>query len=1066
MYLEKLELQGFKSFAHKNKLIFSGIIDGGRKRGLTAVVGPNGSGKSNIADSIRWVLGEQSLKTLRGKKSDDVIFSGSDKRNQLGLAEVSLHLKNENPKQYQKHAAEGVTEEDWYRALTTQENIVITRRIYRNGNSEYLINNARCRLADIQMLLAKASVGQKTYSVIGQGMVESFLNTNASERKDFFDEATGVKQFQIKREQAMNKLEASYENLGQVELLLGEIRPRLKTLTRHMERLQRREELEKELQEKQTTYFASLWQKINEQIDGLSSRITAGEDRKREAEKELSALLEKIDAAKGELGADDDSALKAKVNELQAQKIGLVQKLAKLQAELENQLEAQGQFDISWLSSKEREIASEIEKTKNDIAAFSFNTEEERESLQQERLQAIGMVIDKNEQRRKETSALRLEQETIERKINKLEAIIEATLEARGQLDISWLSDKEKELGAIIKEGEQAIEAILADQADQTKEQEIVDKLMAIGKEADELSQALKEKNAEMKASMEAGSNKERLAQLVDRFLARLEEIKAESDLGKIRSLLGEAKQEFAKEMRAAINGQDEEKMKEIQLIQQKLIQLGEKKERHNATLAEMRQILSAKREKLSLLQEKQAQSERELTDIREKIAKSQEAPDADRIEAEKSSLKKQLEEITKKIAEAKTGIDNSAYDKKQEIISALNQARLEMSAKREKLSLLQEKQAQSERELADIREKIAKSQVKFDAGEINAEKARLQAELEKIETELSALNTQIGRNVQARSEKNKQIFEWQRQIQVVQAKINEASNGLQAEKISSTRLETRLEDLENDIREEGLEMISIKKVTVPADQEDETLGQRIAKLKAQLEAIGGIDPETGKEYEDTKERHDFLDKQTGDLKEATASLEKVILELDATIKTQFDQEFSIISEKFTEYFKILFNGGQAKILKIDKAEEEKAPEEATSELDNNFRKLKSLRKQQASDFSGIEIQATPPGKKISTISMLSGGEKALTAIALICAIINANPSPFVVLDEVDAALDEANSERLASILDDLSDHTQFIVITHNRASMKRASMLYGITMQADGVSQLLSVKLDEAKTK
>ena len=239
---------------------------------------------------------------------------------------------------------------------------------------------------------------------------------------------------------------------------------------------------------------------------------------------------------------------------------------------------------------------------------------------------------------------------------------------------------------------------------------------------------------------------------------------------------------------------------------------------------------------------------------------------------------------------------------------------------------------------------------------------------------------------------------------------------------------------------------------------------------KNQLELIGGIDPESEKEFNETKERFDFLSNQTNDLNSAVKSLEKIISELDINIKERFDHEFDIISEKFSEYFKILFNGGSAKIFKL--TEEEKVTTDNSTEIketspsEDSLKKVKLLKKRNALGLSGIEIQATPPGKKIQTISMLSGGERALTAIALICAIISANPSPFVVLDEVDAALDEANSERLAQILDDLSNKTQFIVITHNRASMKRASVLYGVTMQSDGVSKLLSVKLEEVSSR
>src|SRR3972149_6822391 len=240
MYLEKLEIQGFKSFALPTTLTF--------KPGITAIVGPYGSGKSNIADAARWVLGEQSMKTLRGKKAEDVIFSGSDSKARLGMAEVSLYLNNED-----RQAPIDYTE------------LMITRRLYRDGESEYLLNKNRVRLQDIQLLLAKSNFGQRSYSIIGQGMIDSILSASTQERKEFFDEATGVRQFQIKKDQALSKLTASLENLRQVEAVLLEIEPRLRSLTRQVKRLERREVIETELKQLQKNYYGFLWRELDQQ---------------------------------------------------------------------------------------------------------------------------------------------------------------------------------------------------------------------------------------------------------------------------------------------------------------------------------------------------------------------------------------------------------------------------------------------------------------------------------------------------------------------------------------------------------------------------------------------------------------------------------------------------------------------------------------------------------------------------------------------------------------------------------------------------------------------------------
>ena len=328
----------------------------------------------------------------------------------------------------------------------------------------------------------------------------------------------------------------------------------------------------------------------------------------------------------------------------------------------------------------------------------------------------------------------------------------------------------------------------------------------------------------------------------------------------------------------------------------------------------------------------------------------------------------------------------------------------------------------------------------------------------------MNIIKDKINKIREFEEEKRNKLFSLQQEIQNLQININKNSTELNELKVTSARFETKLENLEIEIRKElgGLKEIkNIKKI----DKLDiDNLKNNIFQIKKQLETIGGIDPEIEQEYNNTKERFDFLFSQVDDFSNTVESLEKIIKELDIVIKKRFDEEFKIIAQNFEKYFKMLFNGGSAKIIKITENLEEKENIENQENINasgSDIKKIKFLQKHNATGLAGIEIQATPPGKKIKSITMLSGGERALATIALICAIISANPSPFVVLDEVDAALDEANSERLAKILDELSSKTQFITITHNRAIMHKANVLYGVTMGDDGVSKLLSVKLD-----
>ena len=877
MYLEKLEIQGFKSFANKNTLIFPGML-GDNQRGITSIVGPNGSGKSNIADAVRWALGEQSMKTLRGKKSEDIIFSGSDKKGKLSMAEVSLFLNNED-----------------HKAAIDYSQVILTRRIYRDGESEYLINQVRVRLSDVQILLAKSNFGQKTYSVIGQGMVEGFLNTTLSERKEFFDEATGVKQFQIKRDDSLNKLIHSYENLNQASMLLSEIEPRLKSLTRQVNKLKKRDEIEAELKELQKNYYSKIWHEINEKFSDYNKKFLNLEHVRLEKEKKSSLLSRELDQLeKQNQNSDEFNGWQKELNQLHSQKEILTKQLAKLEAELEVKLEASGQFDLSWLINKASEIEKEINKLNEEAIGLEKNIEQEKKIL-------IDLEKDK---------------EAINLKINKLN-----------------------------------------------------DELLRHGSS---LSGAgMKKINLELK-----------------NLKSLLEEIDNTEDLNNIKTIIAKI------------------------------------------------------REKIKLI-----------------LNLSSDALEKENLE----QAQKNLMAIT--------------YEK-EAIMAKINESSFRISARSERVKLIKERKEQLEIELDNISNKLKANKGAANLNDNKKEQDNIKDKIKEFDFKISAIKEKLNSFNAKENEQRAKLFALQKNLSNLQNEINNLSRELNELKINSTRYETKLEDLEIEIRNNygNLKEVMDKIVDEPINAEEAL--EKINSLKRQIDQIGGIDPEIEKEYLETKERFDYLENQTHDLNEAVGSLEKIIKELDIIIKERFDKEFKNISAKFEEYFKILFNGGSAKIVKVlteelseTKAEKKEtdAAEQATEEqavedrFTANLKRIKYLQKYNATGLAGIEILATPPGKKIKAITMLSGGERALTAIGLICAIISCNPSPFVVLDEVDASLDEANSERLAKILDDLSHKTQFIVITHNRASMRRANILYGVTMEESGVSKLLSIKLDEA---
>lgn len=867
MHLEKLEIQGFKSFAAKNALTFPGLIEGNR-RGLTAIVGPNGSGKSNIADAVRWALGEQSMKTLRGKKSEDVIFSGSDKKGKLGMAEVSLFLNNKDGKMPIDYSE-----------------VVLTRRLYRDGDSEYLINNSKARLLDVQILLAKANVGQKTYSVIGQGMVEGFLNTSLSERKEFFDEATGVKQFQIKRDESLNKLRLSLEHLGQAEMLLGEIEPRLSHLTRQVNRLQKRGELESELRTFQLVYYRTIWHEIHDRFTAANQQFLELEKVQKTKEKKLETLQSELATLQKQSGVSQEfETLQTDLSVKQAEKEKVMAELAKISARLEVQLESEGKFDLAFFKKR----VTDLER---------------------------------------EESRLEQEIDTLDRS----------------------LIDHQSEVDRLEKERER------------------------LTKEIEKIHRSLGEQD-----SHESDSRIQDLKKRLKKSLDLLETAEGLDDIEGIKIALRDIRNE-------------------LKALHEVASSLG---------------LSSPEQTQVSLL---------------------------------------------------------TLTNQKERVLEELRLAHQSLVITQERLRLLKTT-------LSDVsgEKKTAKSRLGSEGGmATSVDLKALEKKLAELETEIKKIQTAQGKMSSEQATQRQKFFTIQNNLQSLQAELHQLLTQVNDTKIESTRQETKLEDLENEIRQNlgGLKEVRDTRQT---DEIDRLATQeKISQLKRQLDLIGGIDPEIEQEYITTKERHDFLSKQVTDLLATGESLEKIIEELDITIKERFDKEFKIISQKFEEYFKILFNGGVAKVIKVmtdDEEEGEEGKKEVEAEVStvatSKLKRIKFLQKYNATGLAGIEIQATPPGKKIKSIAMLSGGERALTAIALICAIISANPSPFVMLDEVDAALDEANSERLAKILDDLSHKTQFIVITHNRASMLRATVLYGVTMQDDGVSKLLSIKLEDAKSR
>jgi len=723
MYLERLELIGFKSFSKKTVLKF--LKPNQKKFNITAIIGPNGSGKSNLGESIRWALGEQSIKALRGKKSEDIIFSGSSQKKHLNSAEVILFFNNED---------ESVAID--YKEFT------ITRKIYRNGDNEYFINKNRARLQDILLLMAKANFGQKSYSIISQGTIHQILELSSVERQKFFDEATSIKQYQIKQDNAQKKIEKSQGNLQQTAIVLLEIKPLLNSLNRQIQKLEKRQEIEKELHEIQIKYYYYSWQTLHQKNIILN--------------KEIRTKLEKRE---------------------------------KIVKDLKNVQEKSKNFF-------QRAISKEYQKP-----------QQEYQKLLEEKNQYISK-----------------------------ESILNNKL---------------------------------------IEEQRKVDQMIIVNDEI--------------------GINTEELIQGIQ----------------------------------------------EIKVIQEKLW------------------------EKI-----KQANNEKDWEEI------------------------KTWAEITRE--KTKKLLDSFLVKNSPQIEKPTSNKELLNKIKKEKETLNQKIKT------------------------INGRLGKASQEMEKFSEETST--------------KEREMASWQKDINYQQTELGKIDYQINELKIELARYETREqaldEEIENEMKGYSTQIKKLKEEKEEENYQSNAFNlEKINKLKYQLEIIGGIDPEVMKEYPKVRDRHEFLEKQSIDLEESIKSLNKISNELDIKIKDQFQKKFSKINHAFNRYFKIIFNGGDAKI-----------------ELSET-----------------IDILATPPGKKIKNISMLSGGEKALTSLALIAAIISINKPPFVILDEVAASLDQENSARFAKIIKELSNYTQFIVVTHNQEIIEISDILYGVTMQKDGTSKLLSLKLENS---
>lgn len=849
MYLKRLEIQGFKSFAKKTTLEF--------EPGITAIVGPNGSGKSNVADSIRWVLGEQSAKLMRGKKSEDVIFAGSSKRGGVGMAEVVATFDNTSRK-IQLDAPE----------------VSVGRRVNRNGDSEYFINGARVRLLDIVDLVLKSSIGTSRYTVIGQGTIDQLILAGPPDIKGLIDEASGVKTYYIKRDKTLRRLEQTAQNLMRAKDVVAELEPRLKSLRRQAKRQESRQEVEQELKILLLNAYANQCAELVSALSDVSGRLGTLQSRKHELGNNILTIQQELAQGRTQQETEQQGLLQARVvtKNLEEQRSVLTGRLAELRARLRG-----GSSSRAQLASEHQTNSSELLRLRNEL-------------------------------------------QVVESDLNRWQSVMAAE------------QDKQRVLAAKLDD--------LAGGAGGTENHG--GHLSAVSEAATSVADAIRQRDWEY----------------------------AERSVGHLITTVD-----------VAI--------------------------RHHSTAP-----THPSAENMQMLLKQQEALAKELQTVAGEVGSRQ---------AASQELSAQIERHVRKISELEKdlSVGDSLTGQEEAILS---------------------EQKNIEEELANIEAKIA------------------------LEESVWGSSLAMGKKlVQDQSEKERQLFLFQQEVAQLAEQISSS-------RVEEARAQTLFEELKKSIAADlGPHQVEIVekmgKVAEEVDAQD-----KILRLKRQLEQIGGVDDLTLQEYQETEGRFGVLTEQINDLDRGMADLQSVIQELDGHIKVKFSTAFESIQAKFEHYFEMLFNGGKAQLVMVRASSKEQGPDLETEDGTEESGQLRPEEKivekfeHGVDNIVGIDIRATPPGKRLASIQALSGGERALTAIALLCAMLSCFPSPFVVLDEVDAALDEANTIRFGQILGTLAHQTQFVTITHNRETMSQSNILYGVTMDDDGVSKLLSLKFDQAQ--
>lgn len=1066
MYFKKLELVGFKSFCDKTTLNF--------EPGITAVVGPNGCGKSNIFDSIRWVLGEQSAKSLRGSEMLDVIFNGTDNKEPLSMAEVSLTFDNTSRFFNVDHPE-----------------VLITRRLFRSGESEYMLNKATVRLKDILDLLLGTGIGAESYSIIAQGKIDLVLSSRPEDRRIVFDEASGISKYKAQKRETTRKLEETEQNLLRVNDIVAEVKRQIGSLERQANKARRYKEVFEELKLKEID------------LAGLDKKNLLKE--KDELLRQL-ADLQKEEASLIDLVREQEERIANRQSELKVLEDALMQARGQI-LNLENSLVRNNEH-INFNRQRIAELARNCD-------CLTGQIEQARAKLFQDE-EKLHKVRDEYANLKQNIDAKQAILEQKENEINQLSSSIKNSLEIISEskkiiLDLeAQIANIHNEIGNFnskhqvflarkkrleIEKAKVYEEKVITDEYLKKVTEELVstrslvdefknkisDVKTRLQDEGENLNRINKEINDLGNEKITLASHKEFLEKLKSKYDDIGESLNAVIYLDKapqdcLTGLVVKIQDQGSTQapdnaggvFAFKISGEakpielDTQKIDEkILRIEEKLGELGNKLILRQACISELTKMSAELESELRNHEITLANKESNCKATQEQFDKIKEEEDV--IVMELSDVAREISVIEQNLAafqEKLSDLNNQERLKqdligqKEEVISLNSKAREELlvliTQTKTEIEALNKRFSSDEATLKILDETYLQDKMSLE---------NIQRQIKEATQQQQALGLEITQFEDAIKESEELIRQKKSDFSAAEVKYNEVSGGtiglvkkIEVDRKSLDQVKNRLHELamhdkDLDYRYAALKerMLSAYKVELEQEgpQEKEldynVLAAQIGELKRKLDSCGSVNLVAIEEYDELKKRYDFLIQQQTDLAGAKESLHQAILKINRTTKQMFVETFEKVKVEFKNYFRLLFNGGDAQLFLLD----ENDPLE-----------------------SGIEIICRPPGKKLQNVLLLSGGEKTMSAIALIFAIFKVKPSPFCILDEIDAALDEANVDRFSRVLQEFAKDSQFIVITHNKKTIVNANIMYGITMEQSGVSKIVSVKLSQDKEK